>query len=254
MKCDVEFSRDVFQNKLMEVIHLAVSPCTCVRPLACLHIYLTTTTRREILRTVLGVIYQINHHWMKKFLPAGVTGGDVDVVTIRADGDAALEHADFDSFVVPPCAHCGATHRRPASPAGVRTAVATPGIIKPDVVFFGGNLEPRVRDAATAAVQRSSGMLLLGTSAQVFSAYRLCRLAVEQLGLPLAIVNIGATRADHLAEELIEGKNVLSDGATARYLHAPTAVFFTWLRCAFALMFVRRCVFAARTRGRALRN
>jgi hypothetical protein len=31
--------------------------------------------------------------------------------------------------------------------------------------------------------------------------YRLCRLAVEELRLPLAIVNIGETRADHLAAD-----------------------------------------------------
>ena len=140
---------------------------------------------------------QINSCWAREYLPA--IGGDVDVATIRADGDAALDEADFDAFHIPRCTQCGAS-RSPTA------ADSTPGIIKPDVVFFGGNLEPRIRDAATAAVRESSGMLLLGTSAQVFSAYRLCRLAVEQLGLPLAIVNIGETRADHLAEEVIEGE------------------------------------------------
>ena len=55
------------------------------------------------------------------------------------------------------------------------------GLIKPDVVFFGGNLETSVRDAATAAVREASGMLLLGTSAQVFSAYVLLLVVVSVL-------------------------------------------------------------------------
>jgi NAD-dependent deacetylase sirtuin 4 len=41
-------------------------------------------------------------------------------------------------------------------------------------------------------------LLAVGTSLQVFSAYRIVQAAVER-GARLAIVNVGPTRADHMA-------------------------------------------------------
>lgn len=115
----------------------------------------------------------VNAAWIEEFLPEGASAADV-----RADGDAHLEVRDFDGFAVPACSACG-------------------GVWMPRVVFFGGSLQPEVRDAAQHLVESADALLVLGTSCQVFSAFRLVRSAVEA-GKPVALVNIGETRVDNL--------------------------------------------------------
>lgn len=100
------------------------------------------------------------------------------------DGDADLEHADFDAFAVPPCPACG-------------------GLLKPDVVFFGESV-PRERvEAARNALDDSDAMLVVGSSLMVYSGYRFARMAHEA-GLPIAILTRGVTRADDLADLKLE--------------------------------------------------
>lgn len=96
------------------------------------------------------------------------------------DGDAQLEdHLDASTFRAPACPHCG-------------------GVLKPDVVFFGENVpRQRVHDAAHA-LRQSDGMLVVGSSLMVYSGFRFARMAHE-MGLPLAILTRGVTRADALA-------------------------------------------------------
>lgn len=97
---------------------------------------------------------------------------------VAPDGDADLSGPDFSTFVVPGCPRCE-------------------GIVKPDVVFFGENV-PRWRHTqATAALSKSDGMLVVGSSLMVFSGYRYV-LAASRLAIPVAAVNLGRTRADHL--------------------------------------------------------
>ncbi|HTJ94108.1 MAG TPA: NAD-dependent protein deacetylase [Pararobbsia sp.] len=94
------------------------------------------------------------------------------------DGDARLESDRFDLFRAPACERCG-------------------GVIKPDVVFFGEGV-PRARvDAAFASLARADAMLVVGSSLMVYSGFRFCDQAAK-LGIPIAAVNIGRTRADGL--------------------------------------------------------
>jgi NAD-dependent SIR2 family protein deacetylase len=104
---------------------------------------------------------------------------DAAVTAISPDGDASLSVDDFESFRVPACAHCG-------------------GIVKPHVVFFGESVPARRVSRAHEHLQRSDALLVVGSSLMVFSGYRFARIASEA-GKPIAIVNRGATRADHLA-------------------------------------------------------
>jgi NAD-dependent SIR2 family protein deacetylase len=93
----------------------------------------------------------------------------------RPDGDALVER-DLSGFCVPDCGACG-------------------GILKPSVVFFGENV-PRLRvERALAALAASDALLVVGSSLMVFSGYRFC-LAAKALGKPIAVVNLGRTRAD----------------------------------------------------------
>jgi NAD-dependent SIR2 family protein deacetylase len=98
--------------------------------------------------------------------------------SIAPDGDADLE-VDTRSFHVPACADCG-------------------GVLKPDVVFFGENVPPSRVARAYAALQASDAVLVVGSSLRVFSGWRFVRAAHER-SLPIAILNLGRTRADDVA-------------------------------------------------------
>jgi NAD-dependent SIR2 family protein deacetylase len=103
-------------------------------------------------------------------------------ITVRQapDGDAQLKHFDFTSMAIPKCKACD-------------------GVLKPNVVFFGESV-PRSRvELGHLALQRADALLVVGSSLQVFSGYRFVRNAVEQ-GMPVAAINLGATRADDLIQ------------------------------------------------------
>ena len=92
------------------------------------------------------------------------------------DGDADLDDLDFAKFDLPACPDCG-------------------GMLKPDVVFFGESV-PRERVAAVrAALAGADALLVVGSSLMVYSGYRFVEDAVAA-GTPIAMVNIGRTRAD----------------------------------------------------------
>jgi NAD-dependent SIR2 family protein deacetylase len=103
---------------------------------------------------------------------------------VNPDGDAALAEAQIARFVPVGCDHCG-------------------GQLEPDVVFFGATV-PRGRvDAAMAIVEASRLLLVLGSSLTVMSGYRFV-LRAGQLGIPVVIVNQGATRADARADLIVD--------------------------------------------------
>jgi NAD-dependent SIR2 family protein deacetylase len=78
-------------------------------------------------------------------------------------------------------------------------------MLKPDVVFFGENVPKRRVADCYAALGGADGVLVVGSSLMVFSGYRFC-LAAAEMGKPLAVVNRGKTRADHLAHLKVEGE------------------------------------------------
>jgi NAD-dependent SIR2 family protein deacetylase len=69
--------------------------------------------------------------------------------------------------------------------------------------MFGDNVPQNVSTTARAAVDAADGLLVAGTSLQVFSAYKFILQAREK-GTPIAIVNIGPTRGDPDATLKIE--------------------------------------------------
>ncbi len=109
-----------------------------------------------------------------------------DTFEVRPDGDAELPAEVEERFVVPPCEACS-------------------GVLKPDVVFFGDNVPPEVVAAAFAQVESARALLVCGSSLHVYSGFRFVRRASE-LGLPIAVVNVGETRGDALATFRIEGR------------------------------------------------
>ncbi len=99
---------------------------------------------------------------------------------IAPDGDADLDGLNFEGFEVPGCRGCG-------------------GIVKPDVVFFGENVPPWRHAQATASLATSGAVLVVGSSLAVHSGYRYA-VAAARMAKPVAAVNLGRTRADHLLQ------------------------------------------------------
>ena len=122
--------------------------------------------------SVHGRLLASNPGWMER------------VAQSAPDGDADLEDATVGLFKVVACLSCG-------------------GVLKPDVVFFGGNVAASVRDDAFGLLDHAQALLVVGSSLEVFSGYRFVRRAAERC-LPVVILNIGPTRGDHLADLRVE--------------------------------------------------
>lgn len=69
--------------------------------------------------------------------------------------------------------------------------------------MFGDNVPSTVSRAAMETLAPADGILVAGTSLQVFSAYKFVLYAREH-NIPIAIVNIGSTRGDADAALKIE--------------------------------------------------
>ena len=112
-------------------------------------------------------------------------GWHADVFRTRPDGDAELAEGTHEDFAVADCRNCG-------------------GLVKPDVVMFGESVPKERVDEASAAVDRTDALLVIGSSLMVFSGFRFARQA-SAAAKPIVIVNNGRTRADDLATLKIEG-------------------------------------------------
>ncbi|KAF9116699.1 NAD-dependent protein lipoamidase sirtuin-4 [Mortierella sp. AM989] len=112
---------------------------------------------------------------------------------MNADGDVELKSPeqqqprpnikklDFRTFQYPTCSCCGT------------------GNYKPSVVFFGENVPTHIKKSTTQAILESDGLLIVGTSLTTYSAFRLVKLA-KDVGIPVAIINLGKSRGDPLAD------------------------------------------------------
>lgn len=96
---------------------------------------------------------------------------------LRPDGDAFVAREVYDEIHIPPCSDC--KH----------------GFYKPDVVFFGDSVPRHRVERCYAAVDQCDGLLCIGSSLAVHSAYRFVQQAAK-VGTPIAILNVGETRAE----------------------------------------------------------
>ncbi|MDP9443775.1 MAG: NAD-dependent protein deacetylase [Actinomycetota bacterium] len=103
--------------------------------------------------------------------------GSAGNVVAAPDGDADVDTPG--DFRVAACLRCG-------------------GVLKPDVVFFGENVPKDRVERCYAVVDAAEAMLVVGSSLTVLSGFRFVRQA-HRRGLPVVIVNRGATRGDPLA-------------------------------------------------------
>ncbi|XP_037643354.1 melanotransferrin-like isoform X1 [Sebastes umbrosus] len=105
---------------------------------------------------------------------------------VAPDGDVFIEDEQVLHFRVPSCEDCG-------------------GILKPEVTFFGDTVNKAMVEFVHDRLRESDAMLVVGSSLQVYSAYRFL-LAAGDRKMSVAILNIGPTRADHLAQLKVRGR------------------------------------------------
>jgi len=103
-------------------------------------------------------------------------------IAVAPDADAVVTNTS--TFRIAGCAECG-------------------GILKPDIVYFGESVPKDTVAQASSLVEQSDALLVAGSSLTVFSGYRFVRQAAA-LRKPVAIVNRGATRGDHLAQVKVD--------------------------------------------------
>jgi NAD-dependent SIR2 family protein deacetylase len=106
-------------------------------------------------------------------------------IALAPDGDAELPASALEGFQVPPCTACN-------------------GMIKPDVVFFGENVPAERVNAAWQLFESGDALLIVGSSLTVYSGRRFVQRA-ERDGIPIAVVNLGPTRADAAAAVKVDG-------------------------------------------------
>lgn len=104
-------------------------------------------------------------------------------LAVAPDADAVV--ADTTGFRYLDCPHCG-------------------GTLKPDIVYFGESVAKHIVVQAYSMVDEADALLVAGSSLKVFSGYRFVRHAAA-LGMPIAIINRGATRGDDLATVKVDG-------------------------------------------------
>lgn len=142
-----------------------------VQCLSCYHI-----SRREALQ---GQLIESNPELWQYVKTAGLSAGP--------DGDANVDDWDMETVTCPACPKCG------------------DNILKPSVVFYGGTVPKARVELVKLAIQRADALLIIGSSLQVFSAYRFCKYAHEH-SKPIAAINRGKTRADDLLSVKLESE------------------------------------------------
>lgn len=100
------------------------------------------------------------------------------IAAVQPDGDADVSDDLVAEVEVPDCTRCQ-------------------GRLSPDVVFFGGSVPRQRVSRVSRALEQANGLLVVGSSLQVFSGYRFCRMA-RDWGKPIVAINRGVTRADDM--------------------------------------------------------
>ena len=130
---------------------------------------------------------------------------EAKAVLVKPDGDADIADELVSITEPPECLVCG-------------------GVMMPNVVFFGGSVPKRRVQQCLESLDTSDGLMVIGSSLQVYSGYRFVKYARE-LGLPIVIINRGITRGDELASAKFDqlGFDLVADLFTrACDGHVPT--------------------------------
>ena len=95
---------------------------------------------------------------------------------LRPDGDAEVDNSIASTLNLPRCLNCD-------------------GVLKPNVVFYGGSVDRGLVQKIYQMTQAADAILIVGSSLMVFSSFRFVKRARE-LQKPIVVINEGVTRAD----------------------------------------------------------
>ena len=178
-------------------LHGTLRTLTC---LTCRSLY----PRAEFQKT----LAELNPKWaefLHTFGEAGISDRDYRReanINTNPDGDVDVPGAPYTKFRYPPCLKClnsndikvlvdeQGSHR----PSG---QLATNGVLKPSITFFGESVAPGAKAEAEEMVDKCGGILIVGTSLATYSAYRLAK-ASHDAGKGVGIVNLGGVRGEDL--------------------------------------------------------
>ena len=151
-----------------------------------LHLIKCTSCGERSDRSVMQNRLLDNNPVLRQFEGNDAPDGDSDARLKHAPGsenfpadDDHLAAQAIENLIIPECRSCG-------------------GVLKPDVVFFGENVERDIVDDAFASLEQAGALLVIGSSLMIYSGYRFARHA-DSTNKPIAIVNRGVTRADDIA-------------------------------------------------------
>jgi len=130
----------------------------------------------------------LNSSWIKK-VKAEIKTNASD--QLRPDGDTFTSRENFEGIKIPFCEACF----RDEIPLEEIKNANNRSFLKPDVVFFGDSVPKDRVNRCYAAVNACDGLLCIGSSLAVLSAYRFVTHAAEH-NIPIAILNVGETRAE----------------------------------------------------------
>ena len=113
---------------------------------------------------------------------AKLNSKNLDIASSNPDGDVNVAK-DYTTFKYPSCQKCN-------------------GVLKPDVVFFGENIVPKVKEESFSVLENCDSLVVMGSSLTVFSSFRLVKMMHARV--PILIINLGTTRGDDLCDLKIE--------------------------------------------------
>lgn len=143
-------------------------------------------------RDVQDKMRDLNPAWLDLELP--LRDGSKKEIKTNPDGDVDLPKSSgvtYETFRYPACRTC--LNRGDAEVDQDGAWTAGQGILKPSVVFFGESVPVASKDASDAALSGANGLLCMGTSLAVYSAFRFIKAARAQ-GKPIAVLNEGHVR------------------------------------------------------------
>ncbi len=130
-------------------------------------------------------MHDLNTDWINQVREENEVEKQKESDQMRPDGDAYVKRETFDEIIVPPCPNCGT------------------GFLKPNVVFFGDSVPKYRVNRCYAAVDACDGLLCIGSSLAVHSAYRFVTHAANN-GIPIAVLNVGETRGEANGLDLLK--------------------------------------------------
>ncbi|XP_050537208.1 NAD-dependent protein deacylase Sirt4 [Daktulosphaira vitifoliae] len=132
--------------------------------------------------------YSINRHKFQDVLSSLNPEVPIkELYNLRPDGDVELILEQISQFKVPKCPKC------------------ENNFLIPQIVFFGDNIPKKQILKVNDLIEDCDSLLVIGSSLFVYSGYRIV-LEIKSYKKPIAIINIGPTRADDDADIKVEAK------------------------------------------------